>query len=81
MVDTGSNLNLIKENAVDSRAWINRETIHHITGIGSGMYTTLGKIKIKVKGVETHFNIIPENFPIKQQGTSECNFLGKTKPY
>ena len=79
MVDTGSNLNLTKENAVDSRAWINRETIYHITGIGSGMYTTLGKIKVKVKGVETHFNIIPENFPIKQQGILGMQFLRENK--
>ena len=75
MVDTGSDLNLIKEDSVDPRAWIDRNKKYHITGIGSGMYETLGEIKVFIKAVETYFHIVPETFPIKQQGILGMQFL------
>ena len=79
MVDTGSNLNLIKVSAVNNQTSINRETIYHLTGIGSGMYSTLGKITVVIKGIDAHFHIVGADFPIKQQGILGMQFLWENK--
>lgn len=79
MIDTGSDLNLVKENAVDPRAWINRRKIYNLTGIGSGMYKIMGEIKVFINGAETYFQIVQKDFPIKQQGILGMQFLKGNK--
>ena len=75
MIDTGCELNLIKENTVNSHVWVNTKKIYDLVGIGRGIIKTIGEIKIIFKHKESAFQIIPNNFPISQNGILGVNFL------
>ena len=64
MIDTGSDLNLIKEHRVNSRTWVNKNRIYNLVGISPEMIPTLGEIKTFINGIETEFHIVPNNFLI-----------------
>ena len=51
MIDTGSELNFIKETAVRSRVRTNHRKIYDLVGIGPGIIKTLGEFTIKIKGI------------------------------
>ena len=75
MIDTGSDLNLIKEYCVNSRTWVNRNRIYNLVGISPEMIPTKGEIKTRINGIETDFHIVPNNFPISQNGILGMTFL------
>ena len=75
MIDTSFELNLIKENAVNSHVWVNTKKIYDLVGIGKGIIKTMGRIKIIFKYKESAFKILPNNFPIPQNGILGVNFL------
>ena len=77
MVDTGCELNLIKESMVDSRVWVNHEKIYYLVGIGPKIIKSLGEIRVIIGGVESAFQIVPKDFPIEQNGILGISFLGK----
>ena len=74
MIDTGSDLNLIKY-CVNSRTWTNKNRVYNLVGITREMILTQGEIKTLINGVETHFHIVPNNFPIPQNGILGMAFL------
>ena len=76
MIDTGCELNLIKENVIDPRIWVNRTRIFDLVGIGSGIIKSLGEVKLEIKGIESTFQIVPKDFPIGQNGILGTSFLG-----
>ena len=75
MIDTGSDLNLIKEYCVNSRTWVNRNRIYNLVGISPEIIPTKGGIKTRINGIETDFHIVPNNFPISQNGILGMTFL------
>ena len=58
MTDAGSDLNLIKENAIGPNTPINRERIYQITGIGDGIFETLEEINIRIEKNRIPLSII-----------------------
>ena len=76
MIDTGCELNLIKESVVKSGVGVNRIRIHDLVGIGLGIIKSLGEIMVEIEGIESAFQIIPEDFPIEQNGILGTSFLG-----
>lgn len=75
LIDSGSQLNLTKENAITSKCQINFSKIYSLTSIGSGILKTLGKITLKIKNINITFNIVDNNFPIEQTGIIGVPFL------
>ena len=79
LIDSGSQLNLIKENSLNTETFVNPKINYHITGIGQGLIKTYGEVTFTVKGVETKFQIVDDKFPIKEQGILGVPFLKKLK--
>ena len=75
MIDTGSDLNLIKEYSVDSGTWVNKNRIYNLVGISTEMIPTRGEIKTFINKIETDFHIVPNDFPIPQNGILGMAFL------
>ena len=75
MIDTGSDLNLIKEYCVQSESWVNKNRIYNLVGISPEMIPTKGEVKTVINGIETDFHIVPNNFPISQDGILGMTFL------
>lgn len=75
MIDTGSDLNLIKQCSIDSQTWVNSSRIYNLIGISEEMIPTLGEIKTHINGIETSFQTVPNDFPISQSGILGMAFL------
>lgn len=58
LIDTGSQLNLIKENFLNDNAEINSEIIYSLTGIGKGMTKTLGETILKIENIGIKFQVV-----------------------
>ena len=76
MIDTECELNLIKESVVNSGVGVNRIRIYDLVGIGLGIIKSLGEIMVEIEGIESAFQIIPEDFSIEQNGILGTSFLG-----
>lgn len=77
LIDTGSQLNLIKEDAVTPETDANTRKIYYLSGIGSGLVRTYGEITTNLRGVEIKFQIVDNDFPIVQSGILGMSFLTK----
>lgn len=77
MIDTGCDLNLIKESHFDSRVRINRNKMYHLVGVGPRMIPTLGEITLIIKGIQSKFQSVPKDVPISQNGILGISFLEK----
>lgn len=80
LVDTGSCVNLIKENLLDPRVWINRRRIHNLMGIAAEMVPTLWEVKIIIKGLETPFQVVTKSFPMLSHASIKLSariFIGE----
>lgn len=71
IIDTGSELSLIKENAIISKECL-AENIIQLKGINEIIVFTLGTIKLNIqirnKIIPHHFHVVPRSFPISQDG-------------
>ncbi|KAK0070775.1 hypothetical protein PV325_014096, partial [Microctonus aethiopoides] len=67
-LDTGCQLNLIKENAIASKAKVETKLKYYLNGIGSGSWETYGETIIHLENIEIPFQIIDDQFPISQSG-------------
>lgn len=75
MIDTGAEPNLIKESAINSPELINRNKKTNLLGITQRRTATLGSIEIEIFHKTYPFYVIPDNFPIAQQGILGSAFL------
>ena len=75
LVDTGSDLNLIKINVVNNRIKINKNKIYNLIGIGQGMTQTIGEIEFTIKDKTVKFQLVPESFQVIQEGILGLEFL------
>lgn len=80
LVDTGSQLNLIKESCLDSEIIVDTKKIVHITGVGRGNVRTYGEVTLAFKNIFTKFHIVGDSFPIKQDGILSVPFLRSQDP-
>ena len=75
LIDSGCQINLIKEKNVASKMRINPKSKYHLVGIGEGSTETLGEIDILIDGLTVKFQTIPNDFPIKQDGILGVDIL------
>lgn len=75
MVDTGSQLNLIKESALGPDTVVNPNVVVHITGVGKGTVRTFGEVTMSFKNVYTKLHIVDDAFPINGNGILGVPFL------
>ena len=73
LVDSGTSINIIKENLIDRT----REKIPLIKefSMGNDKHRTSKVTKLKFQGKEHLFVIVPENFPIPENGIIGIPFL------
>ena len=74
-IDTGSNLNLIKQGVVKNNIKINKNKIFNLIGIGKGITRTLGEIEIEIKGELVKFQVVSERFKFLSRGIIGVDFL------
>jgi len=75
MLDSGADVNLIKENFVKPSIQINKNNTVMLQGISPNSVTTLGTINILILGKETTFHLIPNKAPFLQDGILGIEFL------
>ena len=79
MVDSGSEVNLLKISTLPSKEFIDKTRINYIKGIGSSPRKTLGVANIRIVGHKTEFMIVPDNFPILHTGILGMHFFSSSK--
>ena len=71
LIDTGSELNLLKGSCIDGKLRRDRSDIFNLSGIGQGTLKTRGSVLLKILGKLVKFHVVRNNFPI-----STCGILG-----
>lgn len=77
LLDTGSDINLLKENMIASNIATNRNRVIRLTGINEAPVKTKGSVTIRVKDIDVVFHLIDENFPLRQDGIIGSGFLSE----
>jgi len=75
MVDTGAAPNVIKKRSLHPETVIKRGDTLFLSGITNGRVETLGSIEISVMGHPVTLHVVPDNFPIAQEGILGSDFL------
>jgi len=78
MLDTGSGLNIIKENFVPKNKTVNYNNILKLNGINKYPVYTLGEITLPLFEKEVTFHIVSNDFPISQSGILGNDFFQQT---
>ena len=68
IVDTGAELNLIKEGHLRSNVFINTENHYQIFGITKEGMTTRGMVELTIEGKPCPFQVVSDEFSINQDG-------------
>jgi len=63
MVDTGSDINVIKKESHNENVPINSKIVLELSGITKGRTRTIGVAKIRI--FDILFHVVPNNFPIR----------------
>ena len=77
LIDTGCQLNLLKEKSLSSHAQVDTNVIFDLVGIGKGSIRTYGETVITIQGIEIKFQVVDDSFPISQNGIIGISFLRK----
>lgn len=75
MIDTGAAPNVIKQRSLHPDVSINHDDPLYLSGISSGKVETLGSIEVSILGYPVSLYIVPNNFPIAQEGILGSDFL------
>ncbi|CAB0043459.1 unnamed protein product [Trichogramma brassicae] len=75
LVDTGSDLNLLKISRVSENALIDTQKLYTLYGISDGIVATQGRTNITLGGAKCLVNIVDDNFPISFDGILGMEFL------
>lgn len=79
LLDSGAGPCLIKRKFVLAPAEIDETNILHLIGISPQLVPTLGKVVLSLLGCFTEFHMVPDDFPILQDGIIGTSFLSKHK--
>lgn len=71
LVDTGSQLNIIKQGRLKPTVVIHYDTLYGLTGIGADIVQTVGWTEIKL----CHLNVVPDTYPIEWDGILSMEYL------
>ena len=77
LIDTGSEISIIKRHLVPLDKVINRAETVLLKGVGTGESNTLGTIKIKVFGITTFVHVVPNDFFIPCEGVMGSSFFNE----
>ena len=64
MLDSGSEVNIIRLGFVPPEYKINDKIVYNLQGIGSNSIHSLGIIRIKIASYASDFVVVPHDFPI-----------------
>jgi len=78
MVDTGAASNLIKKGKLRPDVRISKNDLLRLTGITDGQVGTLGTTDVHVLGIKIILHVMPDDFPISQDGILGSEFLRNT---
>lgn len=70
---------MIKREGLISEEQINTNIIYHLTGIGTGVILTKGEICLIIYEISIPFQVVDNDFPIKETGLLGVSFLQKQK--
>ena len=77
MIDTGSEVNILKFHAVKQSQNIDTNKNLQLKGIAKDLVSTIGTIKITLLGNDVTFHIVENDFPIKTHGILGTEFFIK----
>jgi len=72
--------NVIKARSVHPDAQILRENKLHIVGVTDGFIESLDSIRVSLIRQPLRIDVVPDNFPILQEGILETDFLKDSVP-
>ena len=75
LIDTGSELNIIKTKLLKPNVMIQTNTLFRLAGIDKDLINTLGSATINLGGVNCRLNIVSDDFPIEADGILGVEFL------
>ena len=75
LIDTGSELNIIKQGLDKPNLFIDRKTVYNLAGISEGLVLTQGCVRINIDEEYCRMNIVPDGFPIEADGILGIEFL------
>ena len=80
MIDSGAQINLVKQNVIpeDLIESVDNEKIITLRGITAHPIKTLKEIKVRINNILVAFQVVPQDFNIKQDGILGCEFLYQT---
>ena len=79
MLDSGSEVNIIRLGFVPPEYRINDKIVYNLQGIGSNFIKSLGIIKINVATYISEFVVVPHDFPIIHAGILGTEFFLQSK--
>jgi len=75
MIDTGAVPNVVKQRSIHPETPIVRNEPLFLSGITSGRVETLGTIEVQIMGYPVSLHVVPDYFPIAQEGILGSDFL------
>ncbi|KYQ46689.1 hypothetical protein ALC60_14308 [Trachymyrmex zeteki] len=75
MIDTGAAPNVIKKRNLSFEIFIRDDTSLYLSDITSGRIETLGSIELSIMNHPVFLYIVPDDFPIAQEGILGSDFL------
>ncbi|EFN78572.1 hypothetical protein EAI_13501, partial [Harpegnathos saltator] len=68
MIDSGSAVNLIRRDLLDSGVHVNNDVQLTLQGISPKPIITMGCLQITILGKLTNFHVLPDEFPFREHG-------------
>lgn len=75
LIDTGSEINLIKIGSLENGIEIKKNKTYSLAGISDQLINTLGQVTIKFNDISCNFNVVKNDFPITEDGILGIEFL------
>uniref|UniRef100_A0ABD2X6W4 Peptidase A2 domain-containing protein n=1 Tax=Trichogramma kaykai TaxID=54128 RepID=A0ABD2X6W4_9HYME len=75
LIDTGSDLNLIKRTSLANHVSINPHVIYHLSGINNEAVATFGRVTLKFFDKPCPLDVVQDDFPIEYDGILGMEFL------
>ncbi|KAL7297458.1 hypothetical protein TKK_0009828 [Trichogramma kaykai] len=75
LIDTSSDLNLLRISSLRTEIRINRSRIFSLSSISDGVVKTLGRVTISIGNTPCIMDLVPESFPIKWDEILGMKFL------
>ena len=75
LIDTDSELNIIKQDLIKPNLFIDKNTVYRLAGISEGLFLTQGCVRINLDEGYCRMNVVPDTFPIEADGILGIEFL------